>query len=451
MEIDQLEQVARSADEDSDTPDAYRSVQRLRESMTRDELRGKRVEMEQLEARERELAAAEVIPPVPPGAAAPAWDSDETVHDMPAVTLADDAATVEAPVEAEDAATIVGATPIIETEAPEPDEAATIASMPPVIEEAEELPTPEPEAASTVVGLPPLVEEEAEIPEPTAVIAPEPAPFVEPEPASPPPVEPEPVLAVEGEPEAAVTPVQEAMAEEPVVEPPFATEPVIESPVALESATPTVVEEPPVVPATSGRPGSMRILVAALALIGILAFGVVAATESGLVRLGGGGAGSAPPTSAVAAIPPEARVTIAVAAPSPAASSPVPSTAVPTAPPTAAPTAAPTVAATARPTSAPTAAPTLAPTEVPTEVPVEPTTAPPASTAEFATIIAPPGFSGAVVRSAPSPTASVVRNLQNGARVELIGPTAPGTTFRWYQVRTADGAVGWLASTTIGR
>ena len=70
-EIDQLEEVARSADEDSDTPDAYRSVQRLRESMTRDELQGKRVELEQLETRERELVAAEAVPPEPTAAAIP--------------------------------------------------------------------------------------------------------------------------------------------------------------------------------------------------------------------------------------------------------------------------------------------------------------------------------------------------------------------------------------------
>src|SRR5437868_13534080 len=107
--------------------------------MTRDELQGKRVELEQLETRERELVAAEAVPPEPTAAAipvaenVPAWDSDETIHDMPAITRADEAATLEAPDETEEAATIVDQPQFVETvqQAPAAEDAATVMGTPP--------------------------------------------------------------------------------------------------------------------------------------------------------------------------------------------------------------------------------------------------------------------------------------------------------------------------------
>ena len=93
------------------------------------------------------------------------------------------------------------------------------------------------------------------------------------------------------------------------------------------------------------------------------------------------------------------------------------------------------------PTSAPTPAPTIAPqTEAVAPSPV----------VRRATIRAPQGFTGALLRDAPRTSALSLRTLSNGTPIEVLEGTAAGDGFTWARVRTQDGTTGWMVSTALG-
>lgn len=70
---------------------------------------------------------------------------------------------------------------------------------------------------------------------------------------------------------------------------------------------------------------------------------------------------------------------------------------------------------------------------------------------DTATILAPPGFTGALLRSDPFVSARTVELVPNGTEVEILEGFATADGFRWLRVRTPGGEVGWIASETIGR
>lgn len=70
---------------------------------------------------------------------------------------------------------------------------------------------------------------------------------------------------------------------------------------------------------------------------------------------------------------------------------------------------------------------------------------------ESVVILAPPGFSGAFLRTEPSMAAPVLTFLPNGTRVDVFEEMAVGGNFRWARARTEDGLTGWLVASTVGR
>jgi hypothetical protein len=125
-EIARLEQTAEELPEDAETSDAYRSVQRLRGSMAREELTTKRAELRQLEARGSELESDIQVRPT---GAFPAFNP-----------------------EAQATEAVAGPTPESEEEKQPPAERAIIE---PVLEE-------EPVSAETLIVPAPIVEEPSE-------------------------------------------------------------------------------------------------------------------------------------------------------------------------------------------------------------------------------------------------------------------------------------------------
>lgn len=69
----------------------------------------------------------------------------------------------------------------------------------------------------------------------------------------------------------------------------------------------------------------------------------------------------------------------------------------------------------------------------------------------LATILAPAGFNGVVLRATPGVNARTLSFLLNGARVEILEGSAAADGFRWVRARTADGTVGWMVSVGVER
>ncbi len=129
------------------------------------------------------------------------------------------------------------------------------------------------------------------------------------------------------------------------------------------------------------------------------------------------------------------------------------------------PTSPPTLPATVAPTRPP---PTLVPTPPPTAAP-QPTVAPIAALTDDAAtddlsateaieaaidrgvIAAPVGFTGALLREGPVTSARNVEFLPNGVPVDILDGSAIGSGFRWLRVRSAQGAIGWVISSVLGR
>ena len=61
----------------------------------------------------------------------------------------------------------------------------------------------------------------------------------------------------------------------------------------------------------------------------------------------------------------------------------------------------------------------------------------------------PPGFTGAILRDAPSTRGASMRVLASGALIEVLKESATGDGFIWLHVRTDDGLVGWVVSTAV--
>lgn len=108
----------------------------------------------------------------------------------------------------------------------------------------------------------------------------------------------------------------------------------------------------------------------------------------------------------------------------------------------------------ASPTPAPSVLLTPAPPE-PSPVEEEPTPEAELEPIEpaiiLATILAPAGFNGVVLRATPGVNARTLSFLLNGARVEILDGSAVADGFRWVRARTADGTVGWMVSVGVGR
>jgi hypothetical protein len=369
-EISRLEQTAEDLPEDMDTSDAYRSVQRLRGSMAREELVSKRAELRQLEERASELESDIAIRPTGTFPAFnPEAQPDAQAGDVSALNEGGAALDPNRPLPAE------------------------LAIIEPVLTD-----DTADETASLDVATddePPVAEEPVEA-------------FLEPKPLPP---EPNPV----------VVPVEELIAE--VVEP----EP---APEALAEAHLAEAKESTVPPRRRTGP------VVALVVLVLLVLGAAGGIASGQIPL------SPPPTPSPSIQSPVAIVPTAVPVPtrpaSPTAAPPtltsVPSTPVP-----------PTVVP---PTEV---LPTPFPTETPPEIEPEPEFAPNVEPSIASTVIlAPPGFTGAWLRTQPSMTAPAYRLLPNGTRVDLLEGAETASGFRWNRVRTADGLAGWVVATTLG-
>jgi len=369
VDIERLEHTAEEVIDDSDATEAYRSVQRLRGSMAREELTAKRQELRQLLARESELETDRVERPT----------GMFTIPTSPPVV----------PVEVPPAAQVSG---------PLPAEKA-------IIEPAIETKT-EPDT----VALPALepARTDAEVATAALMLSEPPADVVEPEP-----------IAAESEPV-----VVEPVAEEAVTE---------EIPVVPE-AEPSVAAEAAEAPRSKPRTG----LIAVITLLGLAAIAIVGAIALGFIPLGPMSLPTPVPTRPVIVAPPS---------PSP---SPLPS-----------PSQAPATATVAPATATPVPPTPLPPTAVVEQPPDEPIVAPePDFEPEISTepaigsvvVQAPPGFTGAFLRTEPSMAAVVIRLLTNGTRVDLLSGEAFGTGFRWARVRSAeDGVTGWVVANTVGR
>jgi hypothetical protein len=66
-----------------------------------------------------------------------------------------------------------------------------------------------------------------------------------------------------------------------------------------------------------------------------------------------------------------------------------------------------------------------------------------------ATVRAPQGFTGALLREAPSISARTLASLPNGTAIERLPDTAIGDGFTWLRVRASPTQIGWVVSTTV--
>ena len=66
-----------------------------------------------------------------------------------------------------------------------------------------------------------------------------------------------------------------------------------------------------------------------------------------------------------------------------------------------------------------------------------------------ATIGAPPGFTSAFLREAPTSRSRSLATLQNGTPVDVLPETAVADGFTWLRVRTQSGLLGWIVSTAL--
>jgi hypothetical protein len=111
---------------------------------------------------------------------------------------------------------------------------------------------------------------------------------------------------------------------------------------------------------------------------------------------------------------------------------------VPSATPTPRPTLtqAPIPSATSSPTPEPTATETITPTPTASQTPTFP---------PVPAIIRGTGGRGANLRESPLPDGKPLRSLTDGQVVEVLSAPVLGQGVEWLQVRTTDGAVGWIA------
>lgn len=112
----------------------------------------------------------------------------------------------------------------------------------------------------------------------------------------------------------------------------------------------------------------------------------------------------------------------------------------------------PTMAA-AAPTAQPTAQPTIAPaTATPAVSPVAAAAAPPPATPGVERVrVTGVGAEGLNMRGEPSTSGRVVKRINDGAELIVIGPSREADGRAWRNVRDpADGAAGWVAAEFMG-
>jgi len=438
---------------DVETTDAYRSVQLLRESMRREELATLHAELRGLEARVESLTAADRRPSLAEESEASADADDITApgrHELePTAIPAAEPRADEGPAGPPEAQSEAAAprspitgqglpseraiiepalsprpAPPAEADAEEPSEAEAEIETP--AEAA--VPVGQEPAAESAASLEPPSEGEPAAPEAVAAPgeAPEPAEAQELEPSEPVAVD-EPTPAAPEEAEPAVGKEAETQESGAVAEPEPAevtagpADTGAEADDGLAAPVGHAEDDDRPAPEAAGRRSSRWILL--LLAIAVVVIAGVLALESGLI---GPITGSAP---GIVATPLATR------------------------PPTVAPTARPpTAISTLPPTSAPPTVPPLA--AVPDEAfTVEGLTLPdsPEISIERGTIAAPPGFTGALLRDTPILAARNLQFLPNGALVDILPGSATGSGFSWLRVRSAEGVVGWVISTVLGR
>lgn len=464
-EITKIQDSLAAESPDIETTDAYRSVQLLRESMRREELATLREELRGLEARVETLTADRRTQ------VSSAEESEATaavVHEAatePTVEVAGEAEQ-EAEREATAVPSVVGPglpseRAIIEPALPRsalpaelaPEEAApadavideepalaaweTVAQAGEPAAEVDEAGADVPEGVTADEAVTPVA-----VGEPAAEVAvPEPGTPMEPEA----PVEVGPTSEAET-PAAAETPAEgeppaepEAVAaeEREAPEPVAAEEHETPEPVAVpvgggtgidvdDAATVPAAEadaaEKPATEAVPGRRSSRWVLL--LLALAVIVIAVVFALESGLVGPVTGTVPNVIATALPTRLPPTVAPTVG------------PPTAFPTFPPSPAPPTVPPLAA--------------APGEA---FAIEGLTAPGAAEVaiERGTIAAPPGFTGALLRDTPVLAARNLQVLPNGAAVDILPGNATGSGFNWLRVRSAEGVIGWVISTVLGR
>jgi hypothetical protein len=169
-----------------------------------------------------------------------------------------------------------------------------------------------------------------------------------------------------------------------------------------------------------GQRGPARAPVVVAAIVVLAGLGLMGAFSTGIIKLGGGGQPTPQATSPVVVLPP---------------------------------TPVPTAAASPTATTAPPATATVSAAPTPTpETAIFPETEPgPEGPSENVAIFAPPGFSGAYLRSEPSMSATILRFLPNGTRVDIFEDSVLNGGFFWARARAADGLTGWVVATTVGR
>lgn len=425
---------------DVETTDAYRSVQLLRESMRREELTTLHQELAGLEAR-LETLAADRQPPAPGTPIKPpvnATSSDAAVAPSDPTTVESSATAVEAeagtawPGEHEPTAAAMPVSghglpserAIIEPPllARQPSGAAPPVDEPveTPVRDAEEQPASiaDEAAAAEIAGTPSLEEQAAA----EAAVVGEAL-------GQPVALEAESQVAA-GPVDAAETSEATATADTGIV---VSGEAAVAAPAELEGEAVAVApaeseDEAAAAEQTAGeaprrRRSARRAAILLLVLLGVAAVGAVAAFESGLI---------APGFVPLPTVGPTARPTL-------------PAAGAPTRPP-------PTLAPTPPPTVAP--QPPVAPIAVPADDAV-PETQSAAEAIEAVIdsgiIAAPGGFTGALLREGPLTSARNLEFLPNGTPVDILDGSAIGSGFRWLRVRSAQGAIGWVISTVLGR